>query len=88
MVIVGSADDPAKISEPKSAVDAYTRKANSRAKSFSRGDNSGTHKKEMDVWQKAGITPSGDWYIVTGDELIHAAGGSGKGAGTMRNLAG
>ena len=33
----------------------------------SRGDNSGTHKKEMAIWQKAGVTPSGDWYIVTKD---------------------
>ena len=65
--IVGPADDPAKIAEAKSAADAYTRIANAKAKFFSRGDNSGTHKKEMDVWQKAGITPSGDWYIVTKD---------------------
>ena len=65
--IVGPADDPAKISEAKSAADAYLRIANAKAKFFSRGDNSGTHKKEMDVWQQAGITPSGDWYIVTKD---------------------
>lgn len=65
--IVGPADDPAKISEAKSAADAYLRIANAKAKFFSRGDNSGTHKKEMDVWQKAGITPSGEWYIVTKD---------------------
>lgn len=65
--IVGPPDDPARISEAKSAADAYTRIANARAKFFSRGDNSGTHKKEMDVWKNAGITPSGDWYIVTKD---------------------
>jgi tungstate transport system substrate-binding protein len=65
--IVGPADDPAKISEAKNAADAYMRIATAKAKFFSRGDNSGTHKKEMDVWQKAGITPSGDWYIVTKD---------------------
>lgn len=65
--IVGPADDPAKISESKSVSDAYTRIANAKAKFFSRGDNSGTHKKEMDVWQKVEITPSGDWYVVTKD---------------------
>ncbi len=65
--IVGPPDDPAKISEAKSAADAYIRIANTKAKFFSRGDNSGTHKKEIDVWQKANITPSGDWYIVTKD---------------------
>jgi tungstate transport system substrate-binding protein len=65
--IVGPAGDPAKISGVKSAPDAFARIADAKAKFFSRGDNSGTHKKEMDVWQKAGITPSGDWYIVTKD---------------------
>jgi len=65
--IVGPPEDPAKISEAKSASDAFTRIANAKAKFFSRGDNSGTHKKEIDVWQKANITPSGDWYIVTND---------------------
>lgn len=65
--IVGPAADPAKISEAKSAADAYARIASAHAKFFSRGDNSGTHKKEMDVWAKAGITPAGEWYIVTRD---------------------
>ena len=29
----------------------------------SRADESGTHKKELSIWEKAGLTPSGDWYI-------------------------
>ena len=65
--IVGPKSDPAKISEAKSAADAYARIAKSQAKFFSRGDNSGTHKKEIDVWKKADISPSGDWYVVTKD---------------------
>jgi len=65
--IVGPPEDAAGISEAKSVEDAYKRIATAKTKFFSRGDNSGTHKKEMDVWQKTGITPSGDWYIVTGD---------------------
>jgi len=65
--IVGPPDDPAKISDAKSAADAYKRIASAKAKFFSRGDNSGTHKKEMDVWRQAGISPSADWYIVTKD---------------------
>ncbi len=65
--IVGPADDPAKISEAGSAADAYARIADAKARFFSRGDNSGTHKKEMDIWRKAGISPSGDWYVVTKD---------------------
>ncbi len=63
--IVGPKNDPAGISKAKSAADAYKKIAEAKAKFFSRGDNSGTHKKEMDVWEKAGIKPSGDWYIVT-----------------------
>jgi tungstate transport system substrate-binding protein len=65
--IVGPASDPAKIAEAKDAVDAYRRIAAAKAKFFSRGDNSGTHKKETDVWKNADIKPQGDWYVVTKD---------------------
>jgi tungstate transport system substrate-binding protein len=65
--IVGPADDPAKIAEAKSAVEAYRRIAAAKARFFSRGDNSGTHKKEMDIWKKAEIKPQGGWYVVTKD---------------------
>jgi tungstate transport system substrate-binding protein len=65
--IVGPPDDPAKIAETKNVVDAYTRMAKTKAKVFSRGDNSGTHKKEMEIWKMAGISPSGEWYVVTRD---------------------
>ena len=65
--IVGPASDPAKIAEAKNVVAAYTQIAQAKAIFFSRGDNSGTHKKEMAIWDKAGIKPGGDWYIVTKD---------------------
>lgn len=65
--IVGPKDDPAKIAAAKSVADAYQRIAKSKSKFFSRGDNSGTHKKELMIWKKAGIAPKGDWYIVTKD---------------------
>jgi tungstate transport system substrate-binding protein len=65
--IVGPASDPAKIAEAKSAVEAYRRIAATKATFFSRGDNSGTHKKEMGIWKKAEIKPQGDWYVVTKD---------------------
>jgi tungstate transport system substrate-binding protein len=65
--IVGPPADPAKIVESKNAADAYSKIASARQKFFSRGDSSGTHKKEMDIWKKAGISPSGDWYVVTKD---------------------
>jgi tungstate transport system substrate-binding protein len=65
--IVGPPDDPAKIAEAKNVQDAYSRIFKIKVRFFSRGDNSGTHKKEMDVWKKMGISPSGDWYVVTKD---------------------
>ncbi|MFZ0614700.1 MAG: substrate-binding domain-containing protein [Desulfobacterales bacterium] len=68
--IVGPPADPAGIARAGSAAEAYRKIASTKAKFFSRGDNSGTHKKEMAVWQKAGIAPAGDWYIVTNDFMM------------------
>lgn len=68
--IVGPPDDPAGIKKAKTAAEAYKLIADSRSKFFSRGDNSGTHKKEMDAWQNAGVQPAGDWYIVTKDFMM------------------
>ena len=65
--IVGPPDDPARIAEAKNAADAYALVAKAKSKFFSRGDNSGTHKKDMELWKKTGISPSGDWYLVTKD---------------------
>jgi len=65
--IVGPANDPAGIAGAGSAVDAYARIAKAQVLFFSRGDNSGTHKKELTIWKMAGITPLGSWYIVTKD---------------------
>ncbi|MCP4718902.1 MAG: solute-binding protein [Desulfobacteraceae bacterium] len=63
--IVGPKNDPAGISKAKSASDAYARIAKSKSKFLSRGDNSGTNKKELAIWKKAGIKPGSDWYIIT-----------------------
>ena len=68
--IVGPKNDPAGIKQAKSAADAYARIAKKQAKFLSRGDNSGTHKKEMTIWAKASIKPSGQWYIVTKDFMM------------------
>lgn len=65
--LVGPASDPANIQAAKSAGDAYSRIANKAALFFSRGDNSGTHKKEMRIWKSAGIAPKGAWYQITRD---------------------
>jgi len=68
--IVGPQNDPAKISSAASAADAYARIAKARARFLSRGDNSGTNKKELSIWKIAGITPMGDWYLVTKDFMM------------------
>ena len=68
--IVGPPSDPAKIAQARDAADAFSRIANAKALFFSRGDNSGTHKKEMDAWKNAGIEPSGEWYKVTKDFMM------------------
>jgi len=68
--IVGPKADPAGIAKAKDVATAYAMIAAAKAKFFSRGDNSGTHKKEMDVWKKVGVEPAGDWYIVTKDFMM------------------
>jgi tungstate transport system substrate-binding protein len=65
--IVGPKNDPASIKISSSGADAYLKIANAQSKFISRGDNSGTHQKEMDIWKKTGITPNGSWYVVTND---------------------
>lgn len=65
--IVGPPNDPAGVAKATGASGAYLRIANAKARFLSRGDNSGTHKKEMDIWRLSGLNPNGDWYIVTRD---------------------
>ncbi len=66
-VIVGSADDSAKIKGTKSSAEALKLIANADALFISRGDNSGTHAKEKGLWKKANITPTGQkWFQETG----------------------
>ena len=68
-IIVGPAADPAKIKGMTDAADAFTAIAAAEALFFSRGDDSGTHNKEMAIWKEAGITPAGDWYQTTGQGM-------------------
>ncbi len=64
-LLVGPANDPAKI-KGKSTADAFKAIAAAKALFVSRGDNSGTHKKELGIWDKLGIKPAGTWYQQTG----------------------
>jgi tungstate transport system substrate-binding protein len=68
-VIVGPKDDPAQIRGAKGAAEALSRIANTHSIFVSRGDDSGTHKKERGLWAKAGIEPAGDWYREAGQGM-------------------
>jgi len=68
-VIVGPADDRANVRGMEDAAAAFGRIAESRSIFVSRGDDSGTHKKELGVWRAAGVdavSASGQWYRETG----------------------
>jgi tungstate transport system substrate-binding protein len=71
-VIVGPASDPAGIAGLKDADRALAKIAEAEAPFASRGDDSGTHKAERDLWGQAGVDPtkgSGDWYLETGSGM-------------------
>ena len=68
-LIVGPAEDPAKIKGMKSAVEALQRIAEAKATFVSRGDNSGTHQLEKKLWQEAKVSPSGAWYLSAGQGM-------------------
>ncbi len=71
-VIVGPSDDPGAIKGLSTSVAAFTAIASTRSLFASRGDNSGTHKKELSLWQNASIdaaADSGKWYRETGSGM-------------------
>ncbi|MEE8333831.1 MAG: substrate-binding domain-containing protein [Alphaproteobacteria bacterium] len=71
-VIVGPPSDPAKLGHMRRGAAAFARIAHARVPFASRGDNSGTHKKEHALWRQAGIDPagaSGGWYRETGSGM-------------------
>jgi len=63
-VIVGPPADPAGIKGARSALDALRSLAAKAAPFVSRGDHSGTHVAEQELWAKAGLQPAGPWYRV------------------------
>ena len=68
-VIIGPADDPAKVKGMKRAADAMKTIAASGSRFVSRGDNSGTHVLEKSLWKLAGVEPHGAWYIEAGQGM-------------------
>ncbi len=68
-VVVGPKNDPAGIKGLTSAAEALKRIAAAKATFVSRGDDSGTNKKELKLWKGAGIEPKGSWYVDTGQGM-------------------
>jgi tungstate transport system substrate-binding protein len=68
-LIVGPKDDPAGIKGMASAPDAFKAISMKKAVFISRGDDSGTHKKELSIWKSAGFKPEGSWYLSTGQGM-------------------
>jgi tungstate transport system substrate-binding protein len=68
-VLLGPAEDPAKVKGTAKAVDAFKKIAGSGALFISRGDQSGTHKKELKIWKAAGIEPDKAHYIEAGQGM-------------------
>lgn len=71
-VIVGPVDDPAGVRDAGTAPGAFRRIAESQAAFVSRGDESGTHVKEKEIWQAAGTAPAGQWYRSIGQGMGQA----------------
>ncbi|MEM9717269.1 MAG: substrate-binding domain-containing protein [Pseudomonadota bacterium] len=65
-VLVGPSEDPADIASASSVAEVFQRIKSSDALFVSRGDDSGTHKKELELWDMADVTPGGPRYLDVG----------------------
>ena len=68
-ILVGPANDPAGVGTASTLIEAMQKIADSGERFVSRGDNSGTHHKEQQLWQKAELKPSGRWYVQAGQGM-------------------
>lgn len=68
-VILGPADDPAQVKTASSVAEVLQKINQSRQLFVSRGDDSGTHKKEQSLWAMAGLEPQGSWYLSIGQGM-------------------
>ena len=68
-VVVGPPDDPAGVRKKESAPDAFRAISSKGSPFISRGDESGTHQKEKEIWAAAGIVPRGAWYVEAGQGM-------------------
>ncbi|HAH32154.1 MAG TPA: tungsten ABC transporter substrate-binding protein [Elusimicrobia bacterium] len=68
-VILGPAADPGKVNGTKKAAEAFKKIAAAKALFVSRADNSGTHKKELKIWDAAAVKPAKETYIEAGQGM-------------------
>ncbi len=71
-VVLGPPADPARVASADDAADAFARIADAAAPFISRGDNSGTHVKELSLWKAAGVSDqrrTGAWYREVGQGM-------------------
>ncbi|MES3517892.1 MAG: substrate-binding domain-containing protein [Natronomonas sp.] len=68
-VVVGPEDDPAGIDGMAEVTAAFQAIAETGSTFISRGDNSGTHTKELGIWDAAGVEPGGEWYREAGSGM-------------------
>lgn len=68
-IIVGPKSDPARTASSDSVAQVLQRIYDSEQPFISRGDDSGTHKRELILWQSAGKTPVGSWYREVGQGM-------------------
>lgn len=68
-VLIGPANDPARTREAGSAAAALAAIAYAQRQFVSRGDESGTHLRELSLWRLAELTPGGEWYMETGQGM-------------------
>jgi len=73
-VVLGPVSDPAKIKGEKKAAAAFVKIAASGALFISRGDKSGTHKKELKLWDAAKVKPAAEKYIEAGQGMAAVVG--------------
>jgi tungstate transport system substrate-binding protein len=68
-VVVGPPEDPAGVAGAADAAEALSRIAAAGATFASRGDDSGTHARELALWAETGVRPAGESYVVTGQGM-------------------
>lgn len=68
-LVIGPENDPAGIKGLATVTEAFKKIAETGNTFISRGDDSGTHKKELSIWKKAEIEPQGDWYLSAGQGM-------------------